>query len=89
MNAVDLVRLVGGLVGTALGLVFVAGIAIAVFGWPFLAVSAVRSLRRIAVALEQLNARPLPAATSEREIGPWKPRATVSRSEPSSVEPFR
>jgi len=55
MTAAQFGQLVGGTIGSVLGLVFVFCLMVAMFGWPLLALSAVRSLRKIARELERAN----------------------------------
>ena len=55
MDTHSLGGLIGALVGGGLGIVLVVCLLIAIFFWPLLAISAVRSLRRIARELERAN----------------------------------
>jgi hypothetical protein len=89
LSAQDFGYLLGGLIGSTIGLVIVVAFVLGVFCWPLMAFSAMRSLRRIAVALERLSERPSSTVSPEPEIGPWRRGPTAVRSESSSAEPSR
>lgn len=91
MSPNDAGSLLGTLIGSVLGLVFLAGLIAVMLAGPFLVFSAVRSLRRIAAALERMNdtrAVPSPALNGEPEVGPWKPRVNAAQSPASTQSPF-
>ena len=89
MTANEIGQVIGGLITSVFGLLFILGIFITLFAWPVLVISAVRSLRRIATALERLADAPVPATRHEPEVGPWKTVTDAARSGSSSAEPSR
>lgn len=89
MTASEIGRLIGGAIGSLLGVLFFVCFFVIVFGWPLLALSAVRSLRRIATALERLGEAQPPASAREPEIGRWEKVTAGARSGSSSAEPSR
>lgn len=74
-------QLIAGLIASIGGVFVVAMVA---FWWlvsmalPFMVLSMMRSLRRIAIQLErQSTAPPQTARAAEPEIGPWRPSAAA------------
>jgi hypothetical protein len=89
MTGNEIGQLIGGAIGSVIGVLFFLCLFVMILGWPLLAWSAVRSLRRIAASLERIADAPPAVATREPEIGRWSAVTAGARSGSSSAGPSR